>query len=510
VDIAARVPYLLRRWPAEASLPGRGERVRLGAVTSPRTAAPPAREDPLGADLLARDRATLWHPFTQHARWAGDEPLVIAGGEGMHLLDTAGRRYLDGVSSLWVTVHGHRVPEIDDAIRRQLDRLAHSTFLGLTHQPAIELAEALLATAPPGLRRVFYCGDGSSAVEAALKMAFQAAAQRGEHRPLFGHLAEGYHGDTLGAVSVGGIATFHRTYRPILLRGRMVSSPGRRRAGQTPAERAGEVLAELAATLDRHGRELCAVIIEPLVQAAAGILTHDPAFVAGVRRLVDAHGVALIADEVATGIGATGRWWAVDHAGVCPDLLVCGKRLTGGYLPLSAVLAREEVYDAFLDTGLDAGLDARLDTRLDAGLDVVGRAELANPAAGERTFFHGHTYTANPLACAAAVANLRLMVERDTVGHADWVGHELDRLLDPLRSHPGVAEIRRVGAMAGIELQPAGERTGWRVCRRAREHGVLLRPLGDVVVLMPPLAIGAADLAELVEGTVRAVTEVLA
>lgn len=486
-------------------------------MTIPRTAKPPAREDRLGADLLARDQATLWHPFTQHARWAGDEPLVIAGGEGMHLLDTAGRRYLDGVSSLWVTVHGHRVPEIDDAIRRQLDRLAHSTFLGLTHEPAIELAEALLATAPPGLRRVFYCGDGSSAVEAALKMAFQAAAQRGEHRPLFGHLAEGYHGDTLGAVSVGGIATFHHTYRPILLRGRMVSSPGRRRAGQTPAERAGEVLAELAATLDRHGRELCAVIIEPLVQAAAGILTHDPAFVAGVRRLVDAHGVALIADEVATGIGATGRWWAVDHAGVCPDLLVCGKRLTGGYLPLSAVLAREEVYDAFLDTVRDARRDTVRDTAGSSGSSgssgpagSADPAEVAKAVTGERTFFHGHTYTANPLACAAAVANLRLMVERDTVGHADWVGRELDRLLDPLRSHPGVAEIRRVGAMVGIELRPAGERTGWRVCRRAREHGVLLRPLGDVVVLMPPLAIGAADLAELVEGTVRAVTEVLA
>ena len=215
----------------------------------------------------------------------------------------------------------------------------------MTHEPGIELAELLLATAPPELTRVFYAGDGSSAVEAAIKMAFQAQAQRGQQRPLFVHVAEGYHGDTLGAVSVGGIDLFHSTYRPILLETRMVSSPGVLAPGQTRADRASEVLAELRTLLERDGDQVCAVVIEPLVQAAGGMLTHDVSFVAGVRALCDEFGALMVVDEVATGIGRTGRMWAVEHAGVSPDLMTCGKGLTGGYLPLSAVLAREEVYD---------------------------------------------------------------------------------------------------------------------------------------------------------------------
>ncbi|MHB8342468.1 MAG: aminotransferase class III-fold pyridoxal phosphate-dependent enzyme, partial [Mycobacteriales bacterium] len=237
------------------------------------------------ADLVARDLAHLWHPFTQHSGWPADDPLVVDRAEGVWLFDTDGRRYLDGVSSLWVTVHGHREPAIDAAIRDQLDRVAHSTFLGLTHALGIELAEELIATAPAGLNRVFYAGDGSSAVEAALKMAYQAAAQRGEERPLFVHVAEGYHGDTLGAVSVGGVELFHATYRPILLATRMVSSPGVRQPGQAAAERAGEVVAELAELLADVGSQVCAVVIEPMVQAAGGMLTHDASFVVGAREL---------------------------------------------------------------------------------------------------------------------------------------------------------------------------------------------------------------------------------
>lgn len=439
-----------------------------------------ARSDDRTARLVAGDLAHLWHPFTQHSVWAGDEPLVVDRAAGMYLYDTEGRRYLDGVSSLWVNVHGHREPRIDQAVRDQLDRLAHTTFLGLTHEPGIVLAEKLLATAPNGLNRVFYAGDGASAVEAALKMAYQAAAQRGESRPLFVHLAEGYHGDTLGAVSVGGIDTFHDTYRPILLETRQVSSPGVLRDGQTRAERAPEALAELRGVLDRDGERVCAIIVEPLIQAAAGMLTHDAGYLRGVRALADEFGATLIADEVATGIGRTGRMWAVEGAEVIPDLLACGKGLSGGYLPISAVLASEEVYEAFLGT----------------------------PASG-RTFFHGHTYTANPLACGAAIANLDLMVERDTVEHAAHVGKLLGELLAPLEDEPGVVEVRRLGTMTGIEVRGTGDRTGFQVCQAARRRGVWVRPLGDVVICMPPLAIADEQVEELCTAIVESVHEVV-
>src|SRR5438093_3094572 len=241
---------------------------------------------------------------------------------GVLLYDTDGRRSLDGCSSLWVTVHGHGTPEINAAVAAQLERLDHSTFLGLTHEPGIRLAEELLRVAPAGLAKVFFAGDGSSAVEAAIKMAYQAAAQRGADRPLYVHCAEGYHGDTLGAVSLGGVELFHATYRPLLIETRMVSSPGVLKPGQTRAARAVEVLDEMRTLLAREGDRVCAVVVEPLVQAAGGILTHDPEFLRGVRELCDSFGAAMLVDEVATGIGATGRWFAVEHAGVSPDLMV--------------------------------------------------------------------------------------------------------------------------------------------------------------------------------------------
>jgi adenosylmethionine-8-amino-7-oxononanoate aminotransferase len=431
-------------------------------------------------DLVARDLSAVWHPFTQHSLWEEDEPLVIDRAEGMHLIDTDGRRYLDGVSSLWVSVHGHTVPEIDEAVRAQLAKVAHTTFLGLTHEPGIALAEQLLELAPrpaagsesKPLRKVFYAGDGSSAVEASLKMAYQAASQRGEHRPLFVCVAEGYHGDTLGAVSVGGIDTFHAAYRQILLRTRHIPSPYR--VGTAASLQALEEL------LEREGDQVCAVIIEPMVQAAAGMLTHDADFVRGVRTLSLQAGALMIADEVATGVGRTGQMWAVQHAGVVPDLLTCGKGLSGGYLPISAVLATEEIYESFL-----------------------GSPE------SDRTVFHGHTYTANPLACAAALANLKLMAERETVRHAASVGERLGALLAPLSGMAGVNEVRRIGTMTGIEVASRSSRTGFEICRLARRRGVLLRPLSDVVVLMPPLAIGDEDLDELAAVTVDCVHEVV-
>ncbi len=433
------------------------------------------------ADLVERDLRSLWHPFTQHSVWPADEPIVVDRAEGMHFWDTDGNRYLDGVSSLWLTVHGHRVPEIDAAVREQLGRLDHTTFLGLTHEPGIELAERLLDGAPAGLTRVFYAGDGSSAVEAALKMAYQATAQRrSTPRPLFLHVAEGYHGDTLGAVSVGGMDLFHATYRPILLDTRAVSSPGVRAPGQRPADRAVEVLDEMRRALADADGQVCAVVVEPMVQAAGGMLTHDAAFLRGVRALCDEHDTLMVVDEVATGIGRTGRMWAVEHAGVSPDLMTCGKGLTGGYLPLSAVLAREEVYEAFLGAPGDA-----------------------------RTFFHGHSYTANPLCCAAAIANLDLMAARGTVAHAATVGERIGELTRGLAAHDGVVEVRRIGTMTGIEVAPLGERTGFAVCQAARRRGVWVRPLGDVVVLMPPLSIGDDDLETLCGVVAESVVEVL-
>jgi len=431
-------------------------------------------------EFVARDVAAVWHPFTQHALWPGDAPLVIDRAEGRYLYDSEGRRYLDGVSSLWVTVHGHSEPAINAAISAQLARLDHSTFLGLTHEPGIRVAEALLGVAPLGLGKVFFAGDGSSAAEAAIKMAFQAAAQRGEHRPLYVHCAEGYHGDTLGAVSLGGVELFHATYRPLLIETRMVSSPGVLASGQTRRERAAEVLVEMRAVLQHDGARVCAIVVEPMVQAAGGMLTHDASFLVGVRALCDEFGAAMLVDEVATGIGATGTWFAVEHAGVTPDLMVVGKRLTGGVLPLSAVLAKDWVYDAFL-----------------------GSAESG------RTFFHGHTYTANPLSCAAALANLELMHDRGTVERAAAIGEHLGAALESTEKYDGVVEVRRIGTMTGVEVRSAGSRTGFEVCRAARRRGVIVRPLGDVVVLMPALGSTDDELDELVGAVDESIREVV-
>lgn len=432
-------------------------------------------------ELLARDGERVWHPFTQHARWATDEPLIIDRAEGMYLYDADGRAYLDANSSLWVNVHGHKVPEIDAAIVAQLQRLDHATFLGSTHEPGIELAELLIDRAPAGLTRAFFGSDGASSVEAAIKMAFQASAQRGQDRPLYAHIKEGYHGDTLGAVSVGGIELFHATYRPILLDTVEVSSPGLREPGQSPADRADKVVTELRELMEREGHRICAVIVEPMVQAAAGILTHDASFLRGVRELCDEFGAFLVADEIATGLGRTGKQWALDHAGVVPDLLTLGKGVTGGYLPLSAVLASEEIYEAFL-----------------------GAPDSA------RTFFHGHSYTANPLCCAAAIANLKLMDANDTVGNAEHLGDVLGQRLAPLESHQGVVEVRRLGTMTGIEVSPVDglERTGFDICQIMKNNGVLTRPLGDVVVLMPPLAMNDTDLNTVVDVCISAIDQV--
>jgi adenosylmethionine---8-amino-7-oxononanoate aminotransferase len=409
--------------------------------------------------LADDDRRYLWHPFTQQRGWEQEQPLIVQRAEGTDLIDTEGRRYIDGVSSLWCNVHGHRHPRIDEAVKAQLETVAHSTMLGLSHPPAIRLARRLVELAPPGLTRVFYSDSGSTATEIALKMAFQYWQQRGgvhRRRTRFVSLRDAYHGDTIGSVSVGGIDLFHTTYKPLLF-DTLKAEPG------DPSH--------MELLLDEHEGEIAAVIMEPLVQGAAGMIVHPEGYLREVRELCDRHDVLLICDEVAVGFGRTGRMFACEHEGVAPDLLCVAKGITGGYLPLAATLTGERIYEGFL-----------------------GRHE------DFRTFFHGHTYTGNPLACAAALATLDVFAEERTLERLQPKIELLGRLLEPVAELPMVSEVRRRGFMVGIELggYPVEARMGHRVTLEARSRGAIVRPLGDVVVLMPPLAISEQDLERLV------------
>ena len=440
--------------------------------------ADPARH----ARLLELDRAHVWHPFTQMQQWPDDDPLVIEEAQGNTLIDDLGRRYLDGVSSLWVTVHGHRKKEIDDAIRAQLGRVAHSTLLGLASVPSIELAARLVRIAPAGLRRVFYSDSGSTSVEVALKMAYQYWAQKGRPgKRRFVALGEAYHGDTVGSVSLGGIDLFHQVFRGLIFDVERIPSPySYRWAG--PGDCATGCLAAAEAVLSKKSDELAALVIEPLVQGAAGMLMQPPGYLKSLAELCRAHDVLLICDEVATGFGRTGKMFAVEHEDVCPDLMCLAKGLTGGYLPLAATLATEEIYSAFL-----------------------------GDFASKRTFFHGHTYTGNPLACAAALASLDLFEKEDTLERMKPTVAALTVELAGIAELPHVGDVRQRGLMVGIELvqdrrtkaeYPYAARQGHRVCLAARRRGVLLRPLGAVVVLMPPLSL-TVDEARMLGGVVR-------
>jgi len=409
-------------------------------------------------DYAQLDRDCVWHPFTQQQGWSEEEPLMIERGEGSCLFDTKGRRYLDGTAALWCNVHGHRHPTIDRAVREQLDRVAHTTMLGLSHPVATELAARLVAIAPEGLSRVFYSDSGSTAAEIALKIAFQYQQQRGgEHarRTKFVRLREAYHGDTIGSVSVGGIDLFHSTYRPLLFETHVVE-PGD--AG------------DLERVLATHGEEIAGAIVEPLVQGAAGILLQPEGYLRAARKLCDRHGVLLICDEVATGFGRTGTMFACEQEGVSPDLMCLAKGITGGYLPLAATLATEEIYEGFL-----------------------GNYEEF------KTFFHGHTYTGNPLACAAALANLDVFEQERTLERLQPKIALLEELLTGVAAMAEVAEVRQKGVMVGIDLGDHDDslRMGHRVTIEARKRGAFIRPLGNTVVLMPPLSISEDELREL-------------
>lgn len=449
-------------------------------------------------ELERADKTHLWHPFTQASEWDTEEIVVVDRAEGCWLVDTDGNRYLDGVSSLWVNLHGHRRPEVDRAVADQLGRVAHSTLLGLGSVPSIELARRLVALAPGGLSRVFYSDSGSTAVEIALKIAYQYFRQRGkpgdDRRTRFVAFSEAYHGDTVGSVSLGGIDLFHGLYRPLLFDALRTPYPYCYRCpeGKTSPETCGAAcLGRLEERLERQGAEVCAVVIEPLVQGAAGIVTAPKGFLSGVEALCRRHGVLLVCDEVATGFGRTGTLFACEQEGVRPELLCLAKGISAGYLPLAATLATEEIYDAF-----------------------------RGPWEASRTFFHGHSYTGNPLACAAGLASLEIF-ERDRVlEHVGPKSEHLARALaDKVTPLAHVGEVRLRGLMVGIELVADRQsrapfspalRTGRKVILEARRRGVVIRPLGDVVVLLPPLAVSERELDLLVDVTaasIAAVTE---
>jgi adenosylmethionine-8-amino-7-oxononanoate transaminase len=405
------------------------------------------------------ERRHVWHPFTQMRDWESEDPLFIESARGVKVRDAEGREYYDANSSLWVNVHGHRRPEMDAAIAEQLGRVAHTTLIGLTHRPAAILAEKLARLAPPGLTRVFFSDGGAEAVEIAVKMAYQFWQHQGQpQRSRFVALAAGYHGDTVGAVSVGGVPVFHELFRPLLFDADFAPCPAHCRDAE-------EAAAGLERILEHRQGEVAAVILEPLIQAAGGMLVHPPGYLRRVRELCDRYETLLIADEIATGFGRTGRMFACEHEQVSPDLMCLAKSLTGGYLPLAATLATDRIYEAFL-----------------------------GPYEARKTFFHGHSYTANPLACAAAIANLEIF-EREQVLEALPAKVEVVRqALEAFRDLPHVGEIRQCGLMVGIELVRApgqpyewADAMGVRVCRRARTLGLITRPLVNVVVFMPPL-----------------------
>jgi adenosylmethionine---8-amino-7-oxononanoate aminotransferase len=443
--------------------------------------------------LRQLDRQLIWHPFTHMRQWLADEAVVITDAQGMYLIDSDGKRYLDGVSSLWCNVHGHRVPKIDAAIRRQLDRVAHTTMLGLASEPGILLAEKILRLTPRGLEKIFYSDSGATATEIAFKIAVQYWHNlgRGEKNE-FVAFGEAYHGDTVGAMSVGRVEAFHRAYVPMLFPVNVARSPYAYRSDtpDDPEAVCRKSLAELAEILQRRGKQIAAVCIEPIVQGAGGIIVHPAGFLAGVRRLCDEHEVLLIADEVAVGFGRTGRMFACEQENVSPDLMCLGKGISGGYLPLAATLATGKIFDAFLGETWEG-----------------------------KTFFHGHTYTGNPLACAAAIASLELFERNNLVHAVQEKARKLAEMLDEIKRLTFVGDVRQKGFMVGIELVKDRKtkerfdpkrRVGAEVCARVRKHGVILRPLGDVVVMMPPLAMGEADLGKVVAAAAEEIEKIAA
>jgi len=417
------------------------------------------------------DKEYFWHPFTQMKVYREEENLIFERGEGVYLWDVKGRKYIDAISSLWCNVHGHNHPELNDALVKQLCKVAHTTTLGSSNVPAILLAKKLIEIAPEGLSKVFYSEDGAEAVEIALKMAYHYWRNKGEKRSVFVTLSEAYHGDTVGAVSVGGIELFHGTYKDLLFKTVKLPSPylycKEKFGGLTPE--CGASLLSMLEEILKERDDIVAVVLEAGIQAAAGMLPFPRGFLKGVRELTRKYDVLMIVDEVATGFGRTGTMFYCEQEGVSPDFMCLGKGITGGYLPLAATLTTEEVFNAFLGE--------------------FGEA---------KHFYHGHTYTGNNLACAVALKNIELFEKEKTL---EKLQPKIELLRERLREFwelKHVGDVRQLGFMAGIELVkdkeknepfPYGERTGFKVAYKCRERGVFLRPLGDVMVLMMPLVI---------------------
>ena len=433
-------------------------------------------------DLEQRDKKFIWHPFTQMQEWQKDHQIIIKQGKGSILTDIHGKRYIDGVSSLWVTVHGHRKKELDQAVSAQLKKIAHSTLLGLSNVPAVLLAEKLIQIAPSGLLKVFYSDSGSTAVEIALKIAFQYWQQKGPRfkaKTKFISLREAYHGDTLGSVSVGGIDLFHKIYKPLLFNTYKIESPYCYRCtlGKTFPD-CRYACVDLAETvIRRHHQRTAALIIEPQVQGAAGMLVQPDGYLSRIKKLCTKYNILMIADEVATGFGRTGTFFACEHEGVVPDIMCVAKGLTGGYLPLAATLTTEKIYRSFLGEYREF-----------------------------KTFFHGHTYTGNPLACAAAIANIELFHKDHLLAKLQEKIVLLSRELEHFKKLSHVGEVRQKGFMVGIELvkdkqtkkpYPLEEKIGFQVTMECRKKGLIIRPLGNVIVLMPPLSITRSELRQM-------------
>ncbi len=443
-------------------------------------------------ELRHADHQHLWHPFTQMRTWLNDEPIIIEQGDGNYLIDVEGRRYLDGVASLWCNVHGHRKPQLDRALRDQADRIAHSTMLGLANCPAIELARDLASIAPPGLSRVFYSDSGAEAVEVAARMAVQYWQLTGQpQRKRFLTLTESYHGDTLGSVSLGYSEHFHRHIHSLLFPALKVDPPHVHRFYQrmSPDEADNTALRVAQELIERHSEKLAALVIEPLMQGAAGMWAHSVRFLRGISEMARAAGALVIFDEVATGFGRTGKLFATEHVGLSSDLLCLGKGITGGYLPLAATLSSEKIFEAFLGEPQEF-----------------------------RAFYYGHTYTGNPLAAAVAVANLQVFRDERVLERIQPLINRLGAgLAERFKAHPHVADIRQWGLMAGVELvddrsrglpYPYERLIGAHVARAARKAGVLMRPLGDVIVFMPPLSITEAEIDLLLDAALLGINEV--
>ncbi len=422
-------------------------------------------------DLRQWDRELVWHSFTQMAEY---EPFIVERAEGCTLIDVDGNEYLDGVSSIWCNIHGHRHPKLDTAIRDQLDRVAHVTSLGQSNPTTIQLAKRLVDVSPDGLQHVFFSSDGTCAVEVALKMSFQYWRQRPDPCPQktkYVAFVDAYHGDTLGSASVGGVSRFHDMFEPLLFDVIRLPTPGcYRLPTNIHIDQACDYyLRQLEQVLAEQHETIAAVVIEPLLQAAAGMVTHPDGLLRGVRALTRQYDVHLIADEVAVGFGRTGKMFACEHEDVSPDFLCLGKGLTGGYLPVAATLATSDVWNAFLGEYADSN-----------------------------TFFHGHTFSGNPLGAAVALATLDVFEEEQTLQHLPAKVERLREYLARMAEHPHVGDVRQRGLIAGVELvrdrdrqmpYPWSERRGFRVCDSALAEGVWLRPLGNVVVIMPPLSI---------------------